>query len=215
MHLSIQEFVFLLALLPEVLAVTVGAIRYKRLQASMHYLVVLVSVGLVTDIILRILGHHKINNHFVIALYIPVEFWLLSNIYRKELKLRRIQTVVTWTAVGLTLYSLWAGLIRGDPGLSPVGRFLEGIFILGLVLLYFHQTLKHLTIRHLESAPLFWLSAGLFIYFACDVLIFIFSNFILYSYSKLFNYQLWGLHAVLTILLYFFYTLALWIDPKN
>ena len=215
MPTSIEKMLVLLVMVPEAIAMITGFLRYRKLERPLQLLLWLVVFGFMTDLLSRILWYYRINNLFLIILYIPVEFALLASIYRYELKGTRMARVIPWLIMLLGAYSLYEILSGRAKGFSPEARFAEGFLILCFVLLYLSHTLRKLSTNHLEYAPMFWLSTGLFIYSACDIIIFIFSNYILSSYSEKFNLQLWDIHAILTIVLYLFYTLALWISPKK
>jgi hypothetical protein len=61
---------------------------------------------------------------------------------------------------------------------------------------------------------MFWVSTGLFIYFLGYVQIALFSNYLL-RYSQQLNLTIWVIHALLYMLLYSCYSLALWMRPQK
>ncbi|PWV45384.1 hypothetical protein C7475_11447 [Chitinophaga sp. S165] len=210
-----DNIIIYLVMVPETIAVLVGAIRFKKLQAPLQNLWILVLFGFSTDLLSRVLIYFKIRNLFLISLYIPVEFGLLASIYHHELKGSRVAQTIPFLTAGFAGYAFFQIITGKLQGFSREERFVEGFLILIFVLQYLYRVMKKLNIFNLEYAPMFWLSTGLFIYFPCDIIIFIFSEYIFSSYSRTFNLELWNIHAVLTIILYTFYTLTLWISQKK
>lgn len=77
-----------------------------------------------------------------------------------------------------------------------------------LALLFFRRALKLQQALHIERTPMFWFNAGHLIYFAGNLSVFAFSNFILEISNQL-HEAVWGIHSVLLILLYISYSIAL------
>lgn len=96
---------------------------------------------------------------------------------------------------------------------NPLARLVESLILITCSFFYLYKTLEELKIRRLEKEPMFWISAGLLIYFAGGFLIFISSNYIMPIKLTLFLF--WGLHAILNIILNLFYSIALWTEPQD
>jgi len=68
-------------------------------------------------------------------------------------------------------------------------------------------------VQHLEASPLFWISIGTLFYNAGSFFIFLFSKDIV-PFEELWQ-TYFGIHAIFTILLYIFYSIALWVKQKT
>lgn len=214
MSTSTQKIVIFLAFLPVLLATIVAIVRFKKLEAPLRFLCFLVFFSLTTELVSRILWIYKIPNLFLLPMYTTVEFSLIAWVYHLAL---RQYTFGRWIPRLLVGFILCSGAIIAWEGFSRFNdyqRFIESVLILGFVIYYFYKVLQEAAIIYLEHTPLFWVSSGLFIYFSGNIFIFILSNYIL-SYSKQLNYQAWIIHAMLNIVLYVFYSLALWINPRK
>lgn len=215
MSLSIDRIIMYAVMIPETIAVVVGGLRLSKLQPPLRYLWILVLFGFMTDLLSRILILLRLGNLFLSVIYIPVEFGLLATMYRHELSDSRTAKIIPFLTAGFAGYAFFEIITGKLQGFNREERFVEGFLILFFVIQYLYRVLKKLNIFHLEYAPMFWLSAGLIIYFPCDIIVFTFSEYIFSSYSTTFNLQLWDIHAILTMILYIFYTLTLTIPQRN
>lgn len=215
MPISSERIIIYLAMIPEAIAVTAGVLKCRQLPTAMLPLFALVLFGFSTDLLSRLLIYLHIPNLVLIKLYIPVEFSLLALIYQYELKGTFTARIIPYLIMLFAGYAVFQIATGNMQRFNREERFVEGLFILLFVFQYLYRVLRNMSISHLESAPMFWLSAGLFIFFPCDIIIFVFSEYIFSSYSRQFSLQLWNVHAILTMLLYIFYTITLWISPKS
>jgi hypothetical protein len=65
----------------------------------------------------------------------------------------------------------------------------------------------------LEQEPMFWVSAGVVLYFTGNSLIFLTSNLTLF-YSRELSLTVWTVHALLYSFLHGFYIVALCVTPQ-
>ena len=75
-------------------------------------------------------------------------------------------------------------------------------------LFYFRLVFKERKVRHLDRSFWFWISAGLLLYFTCNLLMFMFTNWLMEKEDELFV-AVWAIHAVLNFVLYGRYALGL------
>ncbi|MEO0473084.1 MAG: hypothetical protein AAF206_25945, partial [Bacteroidota bacterium] len=66
----------------------------------------------------------------------------------------------------------------------------------------------------LAETFMFWFGTAILLYFSGNLLLFLYSSLVA-SLDVETNYQIWGIHAVLNILLYSMYTIALWSKPEQ
>lgn len=152
----------------------------------------------------------SINNLFLLHFYIIFDFIILTLIYRDYLP----RTYVRWSIVLFTVLALANSIfIEKLSTFNVLARSVEAFIIIGYVMRYFWLTLKEMKVDQLEKEPIFWVSCGALLYYAAGFFIFIFSQNILPFKELWFTY--WGIHAIFTILLYLFYSIALWVQPEK
>lgn len=110
----------------------------------------------------------------------------------------------------LTFFLLWVGNVLwydGIEGYPSLIRVLEGGMVIWLACWYFAKVLRERKIRKLHQTFNFWISAGLVTYSASSFMHFVFSTFIIHQSDDVFD-AVWGVHALVTILLYITYAIA-------
>jgi hypothetical protein len=213
---TLTQWILLVAPLPLAVAGVVGALRFRRLTTSMRWLAGLVWFGLLMELVSRWLMLQKLPNLFLAPLDTLAEFAGLVWIYRREL---RPWPITRYLPAAIGLFALFTTVSSftqtTSVQFSPVQHSIESITLLLLALLYFYKLSHEAVVVQLEREPMFWLSAGLLLYFAGDVLIFIFSNYLLQQYSRTLNMQVWAVHALLFMVLGCCYTMTLWLSSRN
>ena len=94
--------------------------------------------------------------------------------------------------------------------MNVLNRSISAFLIMFYALTFFLYHLRALKITRLEREPLFWISIGVLFYNAASFFIFIFSMD-LEPYNELW-FTYFGIHSIFTILLYTFYSIALWVQ---
>jgi len=213
--LSIPRIVFEASFFVVIFAGVVGLVRFRHLQPPLRYLLSLVLFTAVIEVVSRIRSNHYQSNLFLLPLDTLVEFGLLAGLYRQALSPSAVSRWLPAVAGLFALVSLFS--YREQAAIeqfNTVQRFAESLLVLGLVLLYFYKVIRELAIIRLEREPMFWISVGLLVYFAGNLFVFVFSNYIIRQSSAV-STQLWGIHALLYTGLYALYAWALWIKPST
>ncbi|WP_460582737.1 hypothetical protein [Hymenobacter arcticus] len=136
--------------------------------------------------------------------------------YDKALSWAAFSRVRPWLAGGFVAYCAFDSLLAPEVAhFKPALLVLESILVLGLVTLYFRKLLNELRVANLNQEPMFWVSIGLVIKHLGSLQIFLFSNFSLSHYSNQLNVDIWEIHALLLVVLYSCYLVALWIRPQK
>jgi hypothetical protein len=176
----------------------------------------LVGLEVVTEGLVHILRAHHQPNLFVAPIFSAGELWLLALVYDRTLHWPAFSRWRPWLAGLFVAYCaldslLWPEVARFKPAL----QVLESLLVLGLVGLYFRKLLHDLHVTRLGSEPMFWVSTGLIINHLGNLQIYLFSNFLLKNYSNQLNLSIWAVHALLLLILYSCYCVALWIRPQK
>ena len=121
-----------------------------------------------------------------------------------------------WLAGAFVAYCALDSVLAPEAArFKPALQLVESLLLLGMVGLYFRKLLHELRVTRLEREPLFWVSVGLVINHLGKSQIYLFSNFLLTHYSNQLNLDIWAIHALLLVVLYSCYLVALWIRPQN
>lgn len=211
-----RDTIIFIAYIVLALAAMVGSWRFRQLPTNLRYLVGLVWLEAATEVISTTLHFYHTPNLFINHIFAAGEFWLLALVYDKTLHAPAFSRVRPW------LVGIFVGYCILDSILAPeVARFkptlqlIESALLLGIVGLYFRKLLHELRIARLERDPMFWVSVGLVVNHLGKSQIYLFSNYLLAHYSNQLNLNIWAIHALLLVVLYGCYLVALWIRPQN
>jgi hypothetical protein len=185
-------------------------LRYVALVAGFDMLMELTMMA-----IIKVL--HQKSNLFMFPLIAVGEVALLSLAYREVLQSAWFNRVMPWVVGLFSAYALadgWIGLgvVHYATGVQITSDLLQ----FGLAALYFWKLLSELHVESLRREPFFWVSVGLVVYVLGDLLITLFSNYLLAHYSH--QIQVIVILVVrpwFVIALYCCYTLALWMRPQK
>jgi len=206
------------------IALSIGAFAYKRLnveQKQIWYLVIvscffetIVQIGFLDDWIKVNIYGNPDNNlpglHVFTALHGAMLFWIYKRFLDKSFgKWMYLGAVLSYLSFAI-INAVW---IDGIWKMNPHARALESILVLFIVFRYFYNLLQAPEIKRLEKEPFFWLSAGLTIYFAGSLFIFIVTNYFFTAVESL--RALFLVHAILLVVLHLFYAIALWVKPQD
>lgn len=197
------------------MACLIGVVRYRRLDLTRRYLVWLSLLALLVTAAALELAHLKQPNIFLAPIDTAIEFTFLALMYRRTLwgtaVARYLPTAIVVFLLG-TVLSYRPSLT--NPQFNPVQHFVESVAVLALVLVYFRRKLaRPISLAPLEHEPMFWVSAGLLLYFSGNILIFLSSNLTLRLPKEL-SQNIWAIHALLYTFLNCFYVVALLVDPR-
>lgn len=214
-----------LTIVPVIIASLIGLTRYRRLPPSLRYLTLLACFDTLMELTTIMLGTDiarkslKINTNLFLFPFISIgEVTLLALAYRQVLQSVSFNKILPWLLGLFSAYALFVsfsqwGMARYAVGLSTIVNLL----LLGLAGLYFRKLLNELHVEQLRTDPFFWVSAGLAVYGLGNLLISLFSNYLITHYSvQLQMIILWGVRNVFNVILYLSYCWALWIaSPKS
>ncbi len=216
LHLSFQQVLGKLTLVPVVAAGIIALVRFRYLPPNLRYLAALAWFELpleaMGDLIVRLHG----NNLFLMPVYTIGEFGLLALLYRQTLQSAAFTRLLPWIVGGFTAYVLFDSLLA--PNLKwfrPGQQVAQSVLILAMVGWYFRKLLNELQVQRLAREPMFWVSVGLFLYFLGYLQIALFSNYLLHHYSLKLNLNIWTINSLLHIVLHSCYCLALWMRPQK
>ena len=140
--------------------------------------------------------------------YTLIESVLLLMVLQFRLKALLNPRFFTTLAILLGGFTIGNAIfIQGLFTLPTYSRTAEASVMVLLTGVYFYQVTSEMKIRQLERSFWFWLNSGLMVYFAGNLLLFIFSNIL--AQDEVLHYALWSIHAFFNIMLYIVYSIAL------
>ncbi|WP_046758112.1 hypothetical protein [Kordia jejudonensis] len=205
----------LLSSLTIVLPLLIGIWKYFRLstmQRKLFYLIVLFSI---TELIANILWYQKLNNLPVYHFYTILEFLCIIYIYKDVLYKLFPERICILIAGIFTVFCIVNMLFfQSIYVFNSNATTTLGVLVIFLSISYFYTLLKEIKYTSLERNPMFWLNAGFLIYFSSNLLLFYISNSLSTEAAEV-NYLVWGLHAVVNIVLVIFFIIAIWVNPNQ
>ncbi|MCY7349074.1 MAG: hypothetical protein LH606_00165 [Cytophagaceae bacterium] len=149
------------------------------------------------------------NNGFVYNFYNVAEFVLLSLLYYRYFdhpELKRLVLVLNGLFVPYALYRF----LRMSGGYDGTVLGLENALLILLVLLFFYQLLQNLEITHLSRFPMFWISAGVLVFFAGSFFIYVFGSYLVSPEKYATLRDLWNIPRYLNIVFHLALATGIW-----
>jgi hypothetical protein len=197
------------------LPLAIGLVRWKKLADVQQLLMLLLLISFLFEIgAVWVSEKLDLPNLPLLHLFTIIQFTILILIFHKVLVPRFTKRWLWGILIGFGVFAITDALfISNLQSFNPLARLVESLILITCSFLYLNKTLQELKIKHLDREPMFWISAGVLIYFAGGFLIFISSNYIMPI--KLTFFLFWGLHAVLNIITNLFYSVALCLEPQD
>jgi len=188
-----------------------GIFRLKKLLPEQRLLSKLVWGGTLISLF-AVLIASVLNkpNLFLLHIYTVFDFIMLTLIFKPVIKPIWFSLILITFPLIASLNSIFIEHLRTE---NVLNRSVSAFILMLYPLAFFTKTLKEMKILKLEEYPLFWISTGVLFYNAGSFFIFLFSKMLTPIHNLWYTY--FGIHAIFTILLYIFYTIALWVHPKQ
>jgi hypothetical protein len=200
------EIATYIPLVPAVLAL----VRWKSLNLGQRWFGILLWIIAICSIAASILATvWQVNNMPIFHSYILIEFLLLLVVFSSLLETPFRSKL--WLSMAATFALLWIlNIAFGDGwlGYPTYIHVFEGLVLMGLALRWFAKILSEKRVQRPVQTFAFWMCTGILIYFSGNLLLFMFSNFIVEQSKAVFT-AIWGVHAILVILLYLTYSVAI------
>lgn len=213
--LPFYQLVIFATFLVNLLPLSVGAFRFKKLSYQQKNMLLLVVIWFVLDGIGRILWINATSNLFLGHAHTLLEFLLLTRVFYLSLGSfapRRFFPIVglsfTLLAVANTIF------VQALDLNNSYIKLLESLLLISFSLMYFFKVGKEMKISRPENEPMFWISTAVLIYFSGSIFIFLNANFIL-LYSEDLGIRIWFIHAVFFILFSILITISFWKNQKR
>ena len=208
------ELAFYIPLLPAVLA----TIKWRSLDVHHRWFAILLWAIVAISFTSRIYtsSTEQSNNMPFFHVYILVEYLLLLQVFKLMFG-HRIKIPV-WHILMILFFVIWLlNVITGEGwwGFPDYIHALEAVIIVTLVIKWFLTMLKEKKVSNPEKTFGFWICFGLLIAFTGNFLMFLFPKFLINAGREVFA-AIWKVNAVLIIIQYLSYTIALlWVKKTT
>lgn len=189
----------------------VGLWRYSSLEREMKWLLLmLIPVAANQFFSIWWSNYVEKNNLPFYYAYILMELLFVAKIYSLYLKRSRFRWLIPVLTICFSVLFIGKFLCDVDAlwEYSTHLRTIEGIIVLFFASAYFLHVYRRQEIMYLQKTSGFWIGGGLILYFTSNLLLFAFSELVFAQESGVFQ-SIWSIHAILTILLYISFTIAL------
>lgn len=204
LSLALSNTATFIALLPGFLAI----FRWNSGSPIHRLLAILVWGNGGIGILAYCLAINGMANLYLLHFYIIFDFVLLTLIFSSVIGQKLVRGLLMVFPFLAIINSVF---IEKLEGFNVINRSIAAFLIICYTLGFFTKTLREMKIQRLENTPIFWISIGAIFYYAASFFIFLFSTDLLPYDEMWLTY--FGVHAIFTILLYIFYTIALWVRP--
>lgn len=188
----------------------VALFRIKNSTFEHRLLAILVLGGTGIGLLAYLLSALGIHNLFLLHFYTIFNFILTSLIFRSVIPQKVVCFLLFSYCIFALVNSVWIEQLQT---LNVLNRSLSAFVIMFYPLVFFLKTLQDMNVERLEKSSLFWISIGTLFYNAGSFFIFLFSKDLEPFEALWFTY--FGIHAIFTVSLYIFFTIALWVQPKR
>lgn len=189
--------------------------RWSRLSAVQKLLGWLIVFTFLIQVPSFALWLQSKNNLPFVHLYTLGEVVLLSLIYWTQFDNKLLKKGVLIVSASLLLFSIINSVfIQSIYTFNSNAATLENCVLIFYSLIYFNQLLRAPELSDLGANPMFWINAGVLVYFSGSLIVFLTSNYLIPKSSDL-QSAVWSLHSVINIVHYLIYAIALWVQPKK
>lgn len=193
----------------------IGLIYRQRDYPVRKYLLYLVGLSAIIQIASLIQSKFIAENYILFHIYTPLEFIIISQIYKIWLSKFWGKSIFDYLAVLFVAFSIYNSLF-----LQPVNTFntysilTSSTIIILLAISYFYFVLTTVSLGPLHNSPPFWINSSLLLYYSGAFLVLGFGQLIA-EQSKEFALLIWNFHSVFNIIHYLLFAVALWVKPQT
>ncbi len=194
----------------------IALIRLRYLTDSLRFVALFVGLAVLGEIIAYITGRvlHMRNLH-ILHVYTILEFNIIALFYFTFFGYFYPRSLVSGLMVGFTILAILNSLfLQPLSGYNTYARGLEAVLIIGLAVLCYYKMLTELSTKRLDKNPIFWINTGFLLYFAGSLFFLILSNALLVKSDRTLILTVFGLHAMLMVLMHLLIGVGLWFSPK-
>lgn len=173
---------------------------FRKMHASLRFLVVILSMICVFSVAGYYTGKHYMPNLRMYFVSYVLTFYLFSLLFRGLLRTKAARRITLGLMVLFAVFTLMRlhYILTPDSFDSYTPAFLS-VAMMTYSVLYFNQQLDAPEITFIYKTPWFWVVTGLLLYYAGSFLILLTTDYLMVR-DNLFIRDLWNLLDILTIL---------------
>ncbi len=211
-----KEVVKTIASYASFLPFILGLLLFQRAEKSIRYLTVLLGIACITELTSKALAIRGISNLFLFHIYPVAELFLFTLIYRPHFRTARARNTLSGTAIGFLIFTL-VNTVFFQPlhEFNTYGRSLESLLLSVVSITYLMTEINSMESVTKREQPMFWINTAVLMYFPLNLVFFFMSNFLWTHFSREFNNFLWDIHALLSLVQYLIFTIAIYTNWKS
>lgn len=188
----------------------VAFINYKYIKDYVKPMFLYAVASLISDLLVFILNSLDYKIISVLYVYTLVEFTLVSLFFSRFF--RKYFNPVFFNVM-IFIFIPVTFLLSGLFGFQKSDHYAitsESFIFTAYCLFLFYYVLKNLVLDDLLSSPMFWFNTGILFYFAGNLTIFIFSDYIMHHLSGA-HYILWrSIHTFFNVSMNILFSIGFW-----
>ena len=193
------------------LPILIALFRFKRFTKLYWTLASLLLVAAIISYGAFILYQNKANNMYLLHIYTVLEYALWSMFYYQLFERKFVKKVIVSLLILFVLFAVTNTLYwQSLQVYNSYSRSVEGAFLLCFAIAWFYKVFVNGKIIKLETHPVFWINAGVLVYFSGSLLLFVTNNFLV-KISRQHFFEAWALHGLFLIIHYLLIAIGIWL----
>lgn len=197
------------------LPVGAGLLHYGQYVDFLRWLTVFFVISAFFDLALAVTNYFGIHNLFLFHVFALVNLLFLAGFYYLIFDKKIVRQLLVGTAFFILLLALARSAQVGSWQQFPSFSItLQGILFIFLALLYFYQLVRRQTLVPIERQPLFWINAGVLLYFSGNLFLFMLQSRLGGSEHAAYN-AYWVIHSIVNTIANVLYAVGFLCKPPR
>lgn len=181
-----------------VVPLVLGLIGYRKLSPALRYFVYLLAFTLFTEVTGLVLSRIKIENLWVYNTYTAVEYTLLIMMFTSLLEGKRLRRILLWSIpVFIVIWGLATFLLTVSDQFHSIFLSIESVVFVFIAVMTLVKEMRDSSVLLVDN-PVFWVSSGVLVYFAGNLLVFTFIDQLLKD-TEVGMLSAWVIHAAMNV----------------
>lgn len=216
--MSVAKIIIVLSHVPIVVVALYALFNYGKLGKELKLFSWFTFISFLVQAVSLALWFGRINNFFLLHLYVPLGFFSLALFYSEVLKAyvsRRVIIIAAGSFVFLSLLNTL--LLQALNTFNSYALTLECILVIILSLstymIFLNDAVKESHADVIKSIN--WINSGFFIYYSSAMVIFYFGDLFTRYFPAQLNRYTWVLHSFFSVIMYLCFFIGLWKRPAR
>jgi hypothetical protein len=172
---------------------------YKSINRTLKPLFILSILSVVAEVLNKIHVEYDINNYYIFHIFTIIEFTLISLFYKRFfLQFKNIRIFEVFIFV-FFIIAFIDYKINGLDSMDSFSITVESVILTSYSLILFYFVLQKLIFENLLNTPIFWMNTAILIYFSGNLILFVFSNYLLATEPKKYHMLWYTIHSFINI----------------